>query len=94
MSKMGKERLLATTFKSITSEEREVELKFDVQIFNQQVQKQSVVNKLEKCYVGKLRKVVVAILFPQEIKREDEEPTKVGKQQKNRELSPTKDDGK
>jgi len=63
-------------------------LKFDVQIFNQQaVQKQSVVNKLEKCYVGKPIKVVVAILFPQEIKREDEEPTKDGKQQNNRELS-------
>jgi hypothetical protein len=74
---MGKERLLTTTFKSITSEEREVELKCDVQIFNQQiVQKQSVVNKLQKCYVGKPRKVVVAILFAQEIKREGEERTK------------------
>ncbi len=82
-------------FKSITSEESEVELKCDVQIFNQQVvQKQSVVNKLEKCYVGKPRKVVIAILSPQEIKREDEEPTKDGKQQKNKGLSPTKDDGK
>jgi len=79
MSKTGKERLFTTTFKSITSEEREVELKCDVQIFNQQVvQKQLVVNKLEKCYVGKPRKVEVAILFPQEIKREDEEPTKMG----------------
>ncbi len=53
-----------------------------------------VVDKPKKCHVGKARKVVVAILFPQEIKREDEEATKVGKQQKNRELSPTKDDGK
>jgi hypothetical protein len=95
MSKMGKEKLLTTMFKSITSEESEVELKCDVQIFNQQVvQKQSVVNKLEKCYVGKPRKVVIAILSPQEIKREDEEPTKDGKQQKNKGLSPTKDDGK
>jgi hypothetical protein len=51
-------------FKSITSEEREIEMKCDVQIFNQQVaKKQSVVNKLENCYVGKPRKVVVAILF-------------------------------
>jgi hypothetical protein len=95
MSKMAKERLFTTTFKSITSEERDLELKRDVQIFNQQVvKKQSVVNKLEKCYVGKPRKVVVAILFPQEIKREDEEPTKDGKQQKNRGLSPIRDDGK
>jgi hypothetical protein len=78
---MGKERLLTTTFKSITTKERKVELKFELQIFNQQaVQKQSVVNKLEKCYVGKPIKVVVAILFPQEIKREDEEPTKDKKQ--------------
>ncbi len=83
MSKMGKERLLTTTCKSITSEERKVELKCDVQIFNQQVKKQLVVNWLEKCYVGKPRKVVVAKLFPQEIKREDEEPTKDRKQQKN-----------
>jgi hypothetical protein len=54
-------------------------------ILNEQVvQKQSVVNKPKRCHVGKAREVVVAILFPQEIKREDEEPTKEGKQQKKR----------
>ncbi len=53
-----------------------------------------VVDKPKKSHVGKARKVVVAILFPQEIKREDEEPTKEGKQQKRRGLSPTKNDGK
>jgi hypothetical protein len=55
-------------------------LRCDVQILNEQVdQKQSVVDKLENCHVGKPRKVVVAILFSQEIKREDEERTKDGK---------------
>jgi hypothetical protein len=67
--------------KSITSEEREMELKHDVQIFTEQVvQKQSIVNKPKKCYVGRPRKVTVTILSPQEIKREDEEPTKNKKQ--------------
>ncbi len=57
-----------------------MELKHGVQIFNEQVvQKQSIVNK-PKCYVGRLRKVIVTILSPQEIKREDEEPTKNKKQ--------------
>jgi hypothetical protein len=36
-SKMGKERLLTTIFKSITSEERETKLKCDVQIISEQV---------------------------------------------------------
>jgi len=44
--------------------------------------------------VSKARKVVVGILFSQEIKQEDEEPTKEGKQQKKGGLSPTKNDGK
>jgi hypothetical protein len=67
--------------KSITSEEREMELKHDVQIFNKQVvQKQSIVNKPKKCHVGRLRKVAITILSPQEIKRKDEEPTKDKKQ--------------
>jgi hypothetical protein len=58
--------------KSITSEEREMELKHDVQIFNKQVvQKQSFVNKPKKCHVGRLRKVAITILSTQEIKRED-----------------------
>lgn len=34
---MGKERLLTTLFKSITSEEIEILLKCDVQILNEQV---------------------------------------------------------
>ncbi len=89
-SKMGKERLLTTMFQSITSDERKTKL-----IINEQVvQKQLVIDKPKKCHVGKARKVVVAILFPQEIKREVEEPTKEGKQQKRRGLSPTKNDGK
>jgi hypothetical protein len=37
MPKMGKERLLTTMFKIITSEEREAKLKHDVQILNEQV---------------------------------------------------------
>jgi hypothetical protein len=36
-------------------------------------------DKPEKCHVSKPRKVVVAILFSQEIRREDEELTKDGK---------------
>ncbi len=87
---MGKQRLLTTMFQSITSEERKTKL-----ILNEQVvQKQLVVDKPKKCHVGQARKVVVAILFSQEIKREDEEPTIEGKQQKRRGLSPTKNDGK
>jgi hypothetical protein len=90
MFKMGKERLLTTMFQSITSEERKTKL-----ILNEQVvQKQSVVNKPKEHHVGKARKVVVAILFPQELKRENEEPTKEEKQQKRRGLSLTKNDGK
>jgi hypothetical protein len=90
MFKMGKERLLTTMFQSITSEKRKTKM-----ILNEQVvQKQLVVDKPKKCHVGKARKVVVAILFPQEIKREDEEPSKEGKQQKRRGLSPAKNDGK
>jgi hypothetical protein len=86
MFKMGKERLLTTMFQSITSEERNTKL-----ILNEQVvQMQLVVNQPKKCHVGKARKVVVAILFPQEIKREDEE----GKQQKKRGLSLAKNDEK
>jgi hypothetical protein len=55
-------------------------LNCDVQILNEHVvQKQLVVNKPEKYHVGRPRKVVVAILFPQEIRKEDEEPTKDGK---------------
>jgi hypothetical protein len=38
-----------------------------------------VVNKSQKFHVGRPRKVAIAILFPQEIRREDEEPTKDGK---------------
>jgi hypothetical protein len=34
---MGKERLLTTMFKNITSEERKAKLKHDVQILNEQV---------------------------------------------------------
>lgn len=42
-------------------------------ILNEQVvQKQLVVDKPTKRHVGKARKVVVGILFSQEIKREDE----------------------
>ncbi len=49
MPKMGKDRLLTTMFKRNTSEEREEKLKHDVQNLNEQVvQKQSIVNKLEK----------------------------------------------
>jgi hypothetical protein len=81
MFKMGKERLLTTMFQSITSEKRKTKL-----ILNEQV--------IQKQSVGKVRKVVVVILFPQQIKREDEEPTKEGKQQKRRGLSPAKNDGK
>jgi hypothetical protein len=56
-------------FKSITSEEKEAELRCDVQILHEQVvQKQSVVDKLKKGHVGKPRKVVITILSPQEIK--------------------------
>lgn len=35
--------------------------------------------KPEKYHVGRPSKVLVAILFPQEIRKEDEEPTKDGK---------------
>jgi hypothetical protein len=39
-------------------------------------------DKPKKCHVGRIRegsrKVAIAILFPQEIRREDEEPTKDG----------------
>jgi hypothetical protein len=67
--------------KSITSEEKEMELKHDVQIFNEQVvKKQLVANKPEKCHVGRPKKVIVIILSPQELKREDEELTKDKKQ--------------
>jgi hypothetical protein len=67
--------------KRITSEEREMELKHDVQIFIEQVvQKQLVVNTSKKRYGGRPRKVAIAILSPQEIKREDEEPIKDKKQ--------------
>jgi len=79
MSKMGKERLFTTMFKSITSEERKAKLRrnvqkreklrCDVKILNEQVvQKQSIVDKLKNGHVGKPRKVVVTILSPQEIK--------------------------
>jgi hypothetical protein len=37
MPKMGKEKLLTTMFKRITSEEREAKLEHDVQILNEQV---------------------------------------------------------
>ncbi len=40
------------------------------------------------------KKVTIAILSLQEIKREDEEPTRDEKQQKRKGLSPTKDDRK
>jgi hypothetical protein len=66
--------------KSITSEVREMELKHDVQIFNEQVvQKQSVVKKSKKRRVDRPKKVPITILSPQEIKREDE-PTRDKKQ--------------
>ncbi len=62
---MGKEKPLTTMFKRITSEEREAKLKHDVQIFKEQVvQKQSIVNKLEKHHVGRAKKVIAAILSP------------------------------
>jgi hypothetical protein len=42
-------------------------LRCDVQTLNEQVvQKQSVVDKPEKCHVSRPRKVAVAILFPLE----------------------------
>jgi hypothetical protein len=37
MSKMSKRKLLTIMYKNITNEEREGELKHDVQIFNEQV---------------------------------------------------------
>ncbi len=52
-------------FKRITSEEIEAKLKYDVQIFNEQVvQKQSFVNNPQKRHVGKAKKVVATILSP------------------------------
>jgi hypothetical protein len=65
MPKMGKERLFTTMLKRNTSEEREEKLKHDVQNLNEQVvQKQLVVNKLEKRHVGKAKNVVATILSP------------------------------